>query len=110
MTQRKLGNQQYGSLIQDHEVFESQVLLNVLEELDIDRVHPVAFAASSDPKAMRQPDAKQFELAIKEEITAHEDNDHWEIVNMDSVPPNTPILPAVCSMRCKRRIDTLKVY
>ena len=48
--------------MQDHVVFESQVLLNMLEELNIDRVHPIAFAASSDPdtlylhEAMRQPD------------------------------------------------------
>ena len=106
----------YGSLIPEHEAFESQVLLNMLEELDIDRVHPIAFAASSDPdtlylhEAMRQPDAKQFEQAMAEEIKAHEDNDHWEIVDMDSVPPNTPILPAVWSMRRKRRIDTREVY
>ena len=88
----------------------------MLEELNINRVHPIAFAASSDPdtlylhEAMHQPNAKQFEQAMEEEIRAHEDNDHWEIVDMDSVPPNTPILPAVWSMRCKTGINTREGY
>jgi Reverse transcriptase (RNA-dependent DNA polymerase) len=96
--------------------FEVQVLTNILEELDIDQVHPIAFAASSDPdtlylhEAMQQPDAEQFIKAMGEEIQAHEDNHHWEVVARDSISQGTPILPAIWSMRRKRRIDTRAIY
>jgi hypothetical protein len=72
--------------------FEVQVLTNTLEELDIDQVHPIAFAASSDPdtlylhEAMKQPDADQFIKAMAEEIQAHVDNHHWEVVTRDIIP------------------------
>jgi hypothetical protein len=96
--------------------FEAQLLLNVLEELDIDKFHPIAFAASSDPdilylhEAMKQPDANHFIQAMEEEIRAHEDNDHWEIVSREEIPINTPVQPAIWSMRRKRHIDTREVY
>jgi hypothetical protein len=96
--------------------FEVQVLTNTLEELYIDQVHPIAFAASSDPdtlylhEAMKQPDADQFIKAMAEEIQAHEDNHHWEVVIRDVIPHGTPILPAIWSMRRKRRIDTRAIY
>jgi hypothetical protein len=50
------------------------VFTNILEELEIDQVHPIAFAASSDPdtlylhEAMKQPDADPFIKAMAEEI------------------------------------------
>ena len=96
--------------------FEVPVVTKTLEELDIDLVHPIAFAASSDPdtlylhEAMKQPDADQFIKAMAEEIQAHEDNHHWEVVTRDTIPQGTPILPAIWSMRRKRRIDTRAIY
>jgi hypothetical protein len=71
--------------------FKVQVLTNILEELDIDQVHPIAFAASSDPDAlylhgaMQQPDTDQFIKALGEETQAHEDNHHWEVVTRDTI-------------------------
>ena len=104
------------STVQAHVGFEAQLLFNILEELDIDKVHSIASAASSDPdvlylhEAMRQPDVNHFIQAMEEEIRAHEDNYHWEIVSREDVPLNTTILPAIWSMRRKRRIDTREVY
>jgi hypothetical protein len=104
------------SVIHTTVAFEVQVLTTFLEELDIDQVHPIAFATSSDPATlylhefMQQPDADQFIKAMDEEIQAREDNHHWEVVSRDTIPPGTPILPAIWSMRRKRRIDTRAIY
>jgi hypothetical protein len=87
------------STIHSTVAFEVQVL-TILEELDIDQVHPIAFAASSDPdtlylhEAMKQPDDDHFFKAIAEEIQAHKDNHHWEVVTRDVIPHRTPILTA----------------
>ena len=59
---------------------------------------------------MKQPDANHFIKAMEEEIRAHEDNDHWEIVSREDIPINTSVLPAIWSMRRKRRIDTREFY
>jgi hypothetical protein len=104
------------STIHNTVAFEVQVITNALEELEIDQLYPIAFAASSDPdtlylhEAMKQPDANQFIKAMAEEIQAHEDNHHWEVVTRDVIPQRTPILPAIWSMRRKRRIDTRAIY
>jgi Reverse transcriptase (RNA-dependent DNA polymerase) len=78
------------------------------DELD----DPIAFVASTNPdimyldQAMREPDSAQFERAMIEEVTAHTDNDHWEVVRRVDVPKGTKVLPAVWAMRRKRRITT----
>jgi hypothetical protein len=97
--------------IQIHVGFEAHLLFNVIEELDIEKVHPIAFAASSDPdilylhEAMKQPDANHFIQAMEEEIRAHED----KIVSTENISTNTHVLSTIWSMRRKQRIDTRKV-
>ena len=77
---------------------------------------PIAFAAHSNPdtmylhEALRAPDRAQFIQAMQEEVKAHEDLHHWELIPKSEVPENTIILPAVWSMKRKRRIKTREVY
>jgi hypothetical protein len=77
---------------------------------------PIAFAASSSPdtmylhEALKAPDREQFIKAMVEEVQAHEGKEHWELVPKSDVPDNTLILPAVWSMKRKRRINTREVY
>jgi len=48
--------------------------------------HPLSFKASTDPdtmylhEALRQPDKEQFLKAMEEEIDAHQEGEHWEVV------------------------------
>ncbi len=104
------------SLETTHIAFEAQVMLDLMQELDIDLIHPFAFAASNDPdtmyidQALREPDRAEFLKAMQEEINAHETRGHWVLVRRDTLPPGTVILPAVWSMKRKRRIDTRQVY
>jgi len=97
--------------------FEAQVVLNaLLDDLEIDKGHPLAYAASADPdtmyldQAMREPDREKFIEAMQKEIKDHEERGHWEVVPRDSLPKGTPILPAVWSMKRKRRLTTREVY
>lgn len=77
---------------------------------------PIAFAASSDPdtlylhEAMREEDWPKFQDSMLEEIRAHEENGHWELLPASDVPEGTKILGAVWSMKRKRRIATREVY
>jgi hypothetical protein len=96
--------------------FEAQTILSTLEELEVDTVHPLAYAASADPdtmyldQALREPDRDKFEEAMQKEIKDHEERQHWEIVLRSSLPKGTPILPAVWSMKRKRRLTTREIY
>jgi hypothetical protein len=97
--------------------FEAQVILNaIMDDLEIDKLHPLAFAASADPdtmyldQALREPDREKFIEAMEKEIRDHEERKHWEIVRRDSLPKGTPVLPAVWSMKRKRRLATREVY
>jgi hypothetical protein len=89
--------------IQDYEIQESLA-------------DPIAFAATSNPdtmylhQALRAPDRDEFIEAMKQEIKDHESLHHWELVPKSEVPKGTIILPAVWSMKRKRRIDTREVY
>jgi hypothetical protein len=75
-----------------------------------------AFAASADPdtmylhEAMRQPDRLQFIEAMKKEVTDHTNNKNWCVVHRSEIPTGMPVLPAVWSMKRKRRIATREVY
>jgi Reverse transcriptase (RNA-dependent DNA polymerase) len=87
------------------------------ERLQAEMRDPIAFAArASDPdtmhyhQAMKQPDRAQFIKAMKEEVQAHIDNGHWELIPRSEVPAGTKILSAVWAMRRKRRIATQEVY
>jgi hypothetical protein len=79
--------------------------------------HPViSFKANADPdtmyyhEAMRAPDAKQFREAMQKEVDDHTSRGHWQIVRVDELPTGTRILPAVWSMKRKRKIATQEIY
>ena len=77
---------------------------------------PIALAATNNPdvlylhEAMRAHDRDKFIEAMQKEIRDHEKRGHWEYVPIEDVPPGTKILPAVWSMKRKRRIATQEVY
>jgi hypothetical protein len=88
----------------------------VQESIDHGTLDPIAFVASNDPdvmyydQAMKQPDAEQFTQACNDEIAAHQDNGHWEIVPRTALPDGTKVVPSVWAMKRKRRIDTREIY
>ena len=61
-------------------------------------------------QAMRQPDKDEFVKAIVQEVNAHIDCNHWELIPRSQVPKGNDILPAVWSMKRKRDIKTRQVY
>jgi hypothetical protein len=77
---------------------------------------PVAFAATTNPdtmylhQALRAPDREKFIEAMAKEVQDHESGKHWEVVSKSEVPQGTSILPAVWSMKRKRRITTNEIY
>jgi hypothetical protein len=98
------------------EVFDA-TLTSHEEMIDPELTNPIfAFAASADPdtmylkEAMRQPDREKFIEAMKKEIQDHTDNKHWKLVRRSFIPKGTQILPAVWSMKRKRRIATREIY
>ena len=79
--------------------------------------HPLlAFAASADPdtmylhEAMKEPDKDQFLKAMEKEVGAHTGGGHWTLLERSKVPRGTKVLPAVWSMKRKRRIATREIY
>jgi Reverse transcriptase (RNA-dependent DNA polymerase)/GAG-pre-integrase domain len=76
----------------------------------------VAMAASSSPdvmymdQALCEPEGEQFRRAMADEVAAHTDNEHWEIIPRSLVPSGTKVLPAVWAMRRKRRLATGEPY
>ena len=72
--------------------------------------------ATNDPdtlslkQAMREPDWEDFHKAMLKEVRDHEQQGHWKLVKRSSVPSWAIILPAVWSMKCKRRLNTGEVY
>ena len=77
---------------------------------------PIAFKASTNPdvmyyhEAMKAPDSKQFTQAIIDEVNAHIEGEHWEMIPIDAVPEGEIILDSVWAMRRKRDIKTREVY
>jgi hypothetical protein len=78
---------------------------------------PIAFAAStSDPDtlhyndAMNADDSAEFKSAMLDEVNAHTQNDHWEVMEKADVPAGQDILPSVWAFRRKQRIDIREVY
>ena len=59
---------------------------------------------------MKQRDAKEFQKAMGKEISGHETHKNWKVVPIKDVPKGIPIIPAVWSMKRKRRISTGEVY
>ena len=73
--------------------------------------HPFAFASTlSDNESytmkemLLQPDVKDFVVAMTDEIKAHEDNEHWEVVHRSKVGSHKTIL-AIWSFKRKRFPD-----
>lgn len=70
--------------------------------------HPFALASTlSDNESytmkvmLQQPNVKDFVVAMPDEIKAHEDNDHWEVVPRSEVGSHKTIL-AIWSFKRKR--------
>jgi hypothetical protein len=61
-------------------------------------------------QAMREPDWPQFKKAMQDEIDTHTKMGHWKIMKRSDLPKGASVLPAVWSMKCKRRIETREVY
>jgi hypothetical protein len=59
---------------------------------------------------MREPDCEQFKAAMEQEITDHTKNRHWGVILKKDIPKRTLILPAIWSMKWKRRITMIEVY
>jgi predicted SnoaL-like aldol condensation-catalyzing enzyme len=79
-------------------------------------VDPISFKATSDPdtlymhEAMKAPDAEQFKESMRREVNEHTRKGHWKVIHKEDVSSNSKILPAVWSMKRKRRIETREVY
>lgn len=80
-------------------------------------LHPFCLAGKAgDPdtmyldQALKEPDRAQFIDAMKKEVDSHETRQHWEMINRSQVPTGTKVLPAVWSMKRKRRAATGEVY
>jgi hypothetical protein len=64
---------------------------------------PLSMIAKADEdtmywdQAMKQPDSKNFLQAAFDEIKTHEENQHWEVVPIEDLPEDTPILGLVVS-------------
>lgn len=77
---------------------------------------PIAYKASTNPdvmyyhEAMKAPDSKQFTQALINEVNAHIEGEHWEMIPKKSVPEGEVILDSVWAMRRKRDIKTREVY
>jgi hypothetical protein len=100
----------FQSVFDDYEGHEEYLIQRELS-------HPLAFAANKSDsdtmymhQAMRQPDRKHFVKAMQDEINAHTENRHWEVIECSQVPEGAKILPSVWAMKRKRRISTGEVY
>ena len=99
----------------------SLVTYEVLQELQdaddlLSQAHPLlAYAASADPdtmylhQAMQQPDRDQFLEAMEQEVTSQSENGNWKIVHKSVVPATAQVVPAVWSMKRKRK-TTGEIY
>jgi hypothetical protein len=100
------------------EVMDATLTAGDENDFDTNAEHPLlfAFSASADPdtmylhEAMRQPGRLQFIEAMRKEVSDHTKNKNWSIVHRSNIPNNMQVLPAVWSMKRKRRIATREVY
>ena len=107
-----------GRTIRPPKRYDDFVAFEALQQPEVElNPHPViAFKTNSDPdtmyyhEAMRAPDAAQFKTAMEKEIDDHTSRGHWEIMRRQDLPTGTRVLPAVWSMKRKRRIFTQEVY
>lgn len=77
---------------------------------------PVCFKASTNPdllyyhEAIKAHDSKEFKQAMVKEVKDHLERGHFEAMLKSDVPEDEVILPAIWSMRRKRRIHNQEVY
>ena len=100
-----------------HATFEAYEIFATPEHEVQEIFHPLeAFAASADPdtmylhQAMRQPDRDKFIAAMVKEVDMQTSNGNWSIVQRSQVPEGATVLPAVWSMKRKRKIATGEIY
>jgi Reverse transcriptase (RNA-dependent DNA polymerase) len=85
-------------------------------EIFVDNINPLSVLAQGNgdtmywDQAMQQPDANEFLKAAIDEVQAHEDRKHWQVLPISEVPKGVRILDAVWSMKRKRRLLTNEVY
>ena len=101
-------------------VYRTQLMRDLhYEELTnpVGELNPVALAASMADEdtmylheALKALDRKQFLKAMQEEVQAHSEREHWEVVHRSTMPKNQQILKAVWSMKRKRRVATGEIY
>ena len=60
-------------------------------------------------QALRKPDRKQFIAAMEQEVMAHNNNQHWQVVPKSDVPVGVKILPCVWALKRTRRFATREV-
>ena len=76
----------------------------------------MAMAATADPdtlywhEAMKEPDSEKFKEAMQKEIDDHLQAGNMKLVSRSSIPEGVKTLPAVWSMKRKRRIATGEIY
>ncbi len=101
--------------LDDYVVYESELDYH-WDETELDHVHPVAYAASSDPDVMyfheilREPDKHEFLKSMQKEIDGHNENKNWVLIPRSQVPSHIKVLPSVWAMRRKRRLVDGTIY
>jgi hypothetical protein len=61
-------------------------------------------------QARKEDDYPKFMEAMQKEVDAHTEGGHWEIMRRTEIPGGATVLPAVWSMKRKRRISNRQVY
>ena len=59
---------------------------------------------------MKTLDGEKFLQALIQEVDAHIESEHWELIRSEDVPGNAVIFDLVWAMRRKRNIKTRQVY
>jgi hypothetical protein len=76
----------------------------------------IALKSITDPDTMylwqarKEPDFHKFMEAMQNEIDEHTKGGHWKIMRKEAIPSDATVLPAVWSMKRKRRIADREVY
>jgi hypothetical protein len=95
-----------------YETLHSPLHENVCEQDPL----TVAMKSVMDPdtlylwEARKEPDFLKFLEAMQKEVDDHTREGHWRLVRKKDVPKGATVLPAVWSMKRKRRIATREVY
>jgi hypothetical protein len=95
-----------------YETLHSPLHENVCEQDPL----TVAMKSVMDPdtlylwEARKEPDFPKFLEAMQKEVDDHTREGHWRLVRRKDVPKGATVLPAVWSMKRKRRIATREVY